>query len=153
MGVNANKLEELIKWQFQRPGPVFPETVIIGVFPGNKGPKPTDAGSRGSLMRISPEEPLHAWILAASRAVCDGASEEDLDAWVSMVMAAPLEFRRVADKNCVYWQQVAEREALGKRFTAMFRTPSGRILEIVAFAESEGKRLHKQLSREEITAE
>ena len=153
VGVNANKLEELINWGFPRPAPVFPETVIIGVFLGNKGPKPTDVGVRGSLLRISPEEPLHAWILAASRAVRDGASEEDLEAWVGMVMAAPLEFRRIPDQNAVFWAQVAEREALGRRFTAMFRTPSGRILEIVAFAEQESKRLRRPLSRGEVTAE
>ena len=147
---NRNKLEELINWQFTVPAVVFPETVIIGVYPGTKGPKPTAASARGSLIRLSPEEPLHAWITVAARSIRAGEGPEQLAHWIAMSMAAPLEFRRIPDAKAIFWAQVAERESLGRRFSAMFRTPSGRILEIVHFAESESSRLKKSLSRDDI---
>ena len=53
---NANKMEELIAWQFSRPSKVFPETVVIGVLPSS-GPKPNDVAARGNLVRLTPEEP------------------------------------------------------------------------------------------------
>ena len=39
---------------------------------------------------------------------------------------------------------------MGHKFGAMFRTPSGRILEKIHFAEAEGARLRRTLSREDI---
>ena len=145
-----NKLDELINWQFAAPDVVFPETIIIGVFPATKGPKPTDVSARGSLIRISPEEPLHAWITVAAQSIRNDEGPEQLAAWVAMIMAAPLEFRRIPDHKALFWAQVSERESLGRRFSAMFRTPSGRILEIVHFAETESLRVRKTLSREDI---
>ena len=144
------KMDELIKWQFAAPDVVFPETIIIGVFPTTKGPKPTDVSARGSLIRLSPEEPLHAWITVAAESIRNDEGPEQLASWVAMVMAAPLEFRRIPDQKAVFWAQVSERESLGRRFSAMFRTPSGRILEIVHFAEAESRRVKKTLSRDDI---
>ena len=118
-----NKLEELINWQFAAPDVVFPETIIIGVFPTTKGPKPTDVSARGSLIRLSPEEPLHAWITVAAESIRNNEGPEQLASWVDMVMAAPLEFRRIPGQKAVFWAQVSERESLGRRFSAMFRVP------------------------------
>ena len=147
---NKNKLAELIKWQFSRPQTVFPETIVIGVLPpgGAGGPTPTDVNARGSLVRLTPEEPLHAWITVAAKSVREG--DYPVADWVQMVLAAPLEFKLLSDRSAIFWEQVSERESLGKRFQIMFRTPTGRILEIVAFAEQESARLGKVLSRQDI---
>ena len=109
---------------------------------------PTDIASRGSLVRLSPEEPFHAWIFCAAASIRNG--DDQLQPWLEMIVAIPLEFRLLEEKKDIFWAQVAEREALGHKFGAMFRTPSGRILEIVHFAEAESARLHRTLSREDI---
>ena len=105
---------------------------------------PTDIASRGSLVRLSPEEPFHAWIFCAAASIRNG--DDQLQPWLEMIVAIPLEFRLLEEKKDIFWAQVAEREALGHKFGAMFRTPSGRILEILHFAGAEGARLRLALS-------
>ena len=148
VAVNKSKLETIIKTQFETPKSVFPETVIIAVT--STGPKPTNEKARGTLVRISPEEPLHAWVVATARSIRAGEGPEVLAQWVNMIQSASLEFRKIDDAKRLFWEQVAERESVGRRFATLFRTASGRVLEIVAFAEMESKRAKKELSRPEI---
>ena len=145
---NAQKLEDIRNAQFSQPSPVFPETIIVAIVPD--GPDPRTPAKRGSLLRISPEEPVHAWIIAAATSIQNGEGPEVLADWIRMIKAAPMEFRKMDDPKKVFWAQVGEREAIGRRYATMFRTASGRILEIVAFADMESKRLKKEMSRHDI---
>jgi hypothetical protein len=148
VAVNKSKLETIINSQFDTPKRVFPELVIMTIT--SSGPKPTNERARGTLLRISPEEPLHAWVVATARSIRNGEGPDVLAQWVNMIQSASLEFRKIDDVKKLFWEQVAERESIGCRFATMFRTASGRILEIVHFAEMESKRVKKELSRPDI---
>ena len=115
-------------------------------------PSPLDVSARGTLARITPEEPLHAWVKATAARIRDGADAAELAAWVNMAKNCSIEFRVISTMKDLFWKQVKERESIGHRFFAMGRTPSGRILEIVHFAEQKSKRLRRELSRPEIAS-
>ena len=109
-----------------------------------------DVAARGTLARVTPEEPLHAWVKTTAARIRGGADVAELAAWVNMAKNCSIEFRVIPEKKDLFWKQVKERESIGHRFYAMSRGPSGRILEIVHFAEQESKRLRRELSRPDI---
>ena len=146
---NMKNLQRFVQFAFKEPAPVFPETIVIGSNFSNS-PSPLTNDDRGKLWRLSPEEPLHAWIVNTAQCIKDGHDPDELK-WINMIKNAPLEFRTVEDQGAVFWKQVQERENLGHRFTLMYRSTSGRVLEIVHFADSESKRLNREISRPEIT--
>ena len=148
VSVNQVKLQQLIDYEFKEPAKVFPETVVIAVHPDL--PSPLDDAARGTLARVTPEEPLHAWVKVTAARIRHGADAAELAAWVNMAKNCSIEFQKIPHSKDLFWKQVKERESIGHRFYAMVRTPSGRILEIVHFAEQESKRLRRELSRPEI---
>ena len=95
--VNQRKLQQLIDFEFSAPAPVFPETVVIGIYPG--APCPLDENSRGLMTRISPEEPLHAWVNAVANRIRESADVDEMTLWANMVKTCSIEFRRIEDKK------------------------------------------------------
>ena len=144
-----NKFEMVIKDHFPEPRPVFPSTIILAIT--KQGPNPMTSAQRGLIPRVSPEEMLQAWVSATARSLRAGEGEEIFLQWIAMVKAAPLDFRKFGSAADIFAAQVSERENIGRLYATMFRTVSGRIMEIVAFAETESKRLKRELSRQQIT--
>ena len=145
---SRNKFEMVIKDHFPMPKPVFPSTIILAIT--KNGPTPLTLSQRGLIPRVSPEEMLHAWVAATARSLRAEEGEDIFLQWIAMVKAAPLEFRKFDAVEDIFWAQVSERENIGRLFATLFRTVSGRIMEIVSFAEAESKRQKRELSRPQI---
>ena len=145
---SRNKFEMVIKDHFPAPRPVFPSTIIFAIT--KQGPNPMTIAQRGLIPRVSPEEMLQAWVSATARSLRAGEGDDIFHQWIAMVHAAPLEFRKYDSAADIFTAQVNERENIGRQFVTMFRSVSGRIMEIVAFAEAESKRLKRELSRQQI---
>ncbi len=107
----------------------FPQLVIVGVTDVAVNPI-TQWGHRGGLPRISPEEPLHALILAAKAAMDEGATEEVLAEWRSCILNTPFEFVKCESPRDLVWQRINARESYATEFDLFSRTVLGRIHEV-----------------------
>ena len=114
----------------------FPFDIVIGVLDGQ------DANDivvkRSSLLRLSPEEPIHAALIRISELISSGADDESLTKWRVMLLNSRLDFRCLNNEEAARWMSIALREDLGHKHKFMYRTALQRIFEVVTVAESLG---------------
>ena len=58
-------------------------TIVVATSPG-------EPITHGSMFRVSPEEPVFAFIIGLAEAISNGASDEDLAIWRKAMLAAKL---------------------------------------------------------------
>ncbi len=109
--------------------PQFPQLVIVGVTDVDVNPI-TQWGHRGGLPRISPEEPIHALILAAKAALDAGLGDAVLTEWRACILNTPFEFVRCESPRDLVWKRINVRESYATQFDLFTRTTLGRIHEV-----------------------
>ena len=66
----------------------------------------------GNLHRVSPEEPVHAFIHAVAAAIERNAPQTELDAWLACALNTPVEFLIAPNAQAMAWRAVNMREKL-----------------------------------------
>ena len=94
--------------------------------------------ARGTWVRVSPEEPVHALMLRLQQIWEEGPTEEMLVAWKQMLMNTRLIFKKLPSMDAANWEAIRAREALGANFVYMYRTALQRCIEIITVAKSLG---------------
>ena len=84
----------------------------------------------GNLHRVSPEEPVHAFIHAVAAAIERNAPQTELDAWLACALNTPMEFLIVPNEQAMAWRAVNMREKTGTSFEALFRSAIQRFYEV-----------------------
>lgn len=124
----VSAIKELQMHYFQVPT-VFPGTVTVAVAPNEN---PLDA--RGSMRRISPEEPLHACLLELAEGIRQGIPDaQTLQAWKRVLLSVSFEFKLLDAEEVRWFEAVRLRERLVVDYSAMARSAVQRIYELQGF--------------------
>ena len=84
----------------------------------------------GNLHRVSPEEPVHAFIHAVAAAIERNAPQTELHAWLACTINAPMEFLIVPNEQAMAWRAVHIREKTCTSVEALFRSAIQRFYEV-----------------------
>mmetsp|Transcript_1335 Transcript_1335/g.3442 ORF Transcript_1335/g.3442 Transcript_1335/m.3442 type:complete len:966 (-) Transcript_1335:177-3074(-) len=112
----------------------FDENVLIEVAVPENMPWARLKQQFGSLQYVTPEEPMHALVLAVGDAIRDGASEETLRHWKAILLSQRMVFRQFTTQASMLYRNLTLREKTVTAFETMARSTFQRILEIVQFA-------------------
>lgn len=66
---------------------------------------------RGSLLRVSPEEPIHAWVLAVARDIDAKVDRSVLDLWAHSALTTTFHFEVLESEDDKYYRAANLREA------------------------------------------
>ena len=95
--------------------------------------KPLDQVVRGTLPRISPEEPVHALLWALDDVLADPRlSEDDKRGWVSRIRNVMYVFHKLSDHKETIRKSINIREEMTTVFKSIMRTPLALFMMIVA---------------------
>ena len=133
---SASSIDLLREQFFQSPPTVFPEKVTVGLLTTECPSK-----SFGKLVRISPEEIVYAFLLAAEKDIKEhtGDDERALKRR-ACALATPIEFVVCSNIDDRFWRSVDLRETIGAVFASMYRSAVQRISELVGWkAQQEEK--------------
>ncbi len=125
-------LRQLKERYFKEPTKVFPDKITIGVFAGEEPDQ-----LFGRLVRISPEEVIHVFLLAAAEDL--KAHPDDMDRaliWRSCALSVPMEFTVCASAEARHWQAINLRETIGMQYATLYRSTIQRIFELAAWKAS-----------------
>ena len=101
---------------------------IIGKPSGNE-----TMASKGSLVRISPDEVIIAWVLSAASDLMKSKSEDRIAPWQRAALSVPMEFVSCENVQSRYFKSVNLRESVGTDFAALHRTPVQRIFGLISW--------------------
>lgn len=74
---------------------------------------------KGSLLRVSPEEPIHAWLLAVSRDIDSQVDQSVLDQWLHSALTVTFHFEVLQSEDEKYFRAANLREARRSRGGAL----------------------------------
>ena len=99
--VNPGQVAEIQRFKFDPLNP--PRSLAFTVAATVDGAMDIMA-ARGSLQRLSPAEPMIAFIFSLKDAVHQGSSDEILMKWRHVALTAPFQFEVVAEGEDRYWR-------------------------------------------------
>ena len=91
---------------------------------------------RGALRSPSPEEVIHAFLLAVHRDFKGNASDDVMKEWRKAALTVTFNFKLHEKEDSFYWEAVNSREDLVTDFTDMVRTGLQNVMEIISFKKS-----------------
>ena len=142
--VNRQSVELLMSRYFTDPTTKFPDKVIVGIIGKPSGNE--IMASKGSLVRISPDEVIIAWVLSAARDLMKSKSEDRIALWQRAALSVPMEFVSCENVQSRYFKSVNLRESVGTDFAALHRTPVQRIFELISWKTSQERANGKTMS-------
>ena len=77
---------------------------------------------KGALRSPSPEEVIHAFLLAVHRDFKGNASDDVMKEWCKAVLSVTFNFKLHEKEDSFYWEAVNSREDLVTDFTDVVRT-------------------------------
>jgi len=101
--VSRRAVDEYINYYFAKPGRM-PHDIVIAIAGTHVNP----LHAAGALSRVSPDEPVYAWLLAAARDIDAGLP---MDGWVHSALTVTFTFRQLVTEDEKYYAAVNLREA------------------------------------------
>ena len=96
-------MSTLITYYFATPART-PHDIVIAV----AGTQTHPLRAQGALSRVSPDEPVYAWLLAVARDIDAGLP---MDGWVHSALTVTFTFRQLVTEEDKYYAAVNLREA------------------------------------------
>jgi hypothetical protein len=126
--MNLQRVKDLAQNFYQKPTPYQGIISVILEHPGEgTGDLPVKGGN---LLRISPEELTHAFILGINMSLEEGAPDEVIQEWVKHSKSVCFSFHEASCMQDVYWMSFNLREALTSDNNAVQRTARQRACEV-----------------------
>jgi hypothetical protein len=145
--INMTAVKNLMERDFNEPVP-FPGIILIAA--DNKTWDPTIC--RGAWKRATPEELIHAYILAIGRDVRDpqkAKNDKLMRTWRFHILSATFQFLIIPTDEELFWKTNKLRDDMRSQFNAVVRTAIQRVLEIARYkAQKEAK--HGKMSSAKI---
>ena len=113
----------------------IPTKVVVSVPKAINEAELTSMTTASKLKRLSPEEPLVAFVGAIARGVKNAASTETMKQWKRLALSTLVEFRAVDSADDVHWAAVNMREDVVRNFVTMRTTTLWRLYEVYQFKE------------------
>jgi hypothetical protein len=145
--VNTRAVGNLAQHWFSGAPAALPTVVVIAAHPGLNV-----VATAGDLVRVSPQETVHAFILACAAACRAGAGLDELERWRKAMLTATFRFESILTVDALYWRAANLRELVVSEFRAVALTPVQRICQVVEFkAQQERKHGGAKLSAAALT--
>ena len=144
--MNVTRVEKMSGHLFLEPAP-FPVIMTIGM-----GTSHMPDQHFGALPRCTPEEFVHAFILAVHRDIKLGANDEVLHAWRRMMLSIPYRFETHASRERIFFRAFALREELVTAHAVVARTAFQRIYEIARFKTMAEQDMGRPLSASDVAS-
>ena len=142
--VNRQSVDLLMDSYFGDPSSCRFPMVSVGVLGRPSGQEL--AAQKGSLVRISPDEVIIAFVLAAARDLQKSQSEDRIALWLRVALCVPMEFISCENVQSRYFKSVNLRESVGNDFAALHRTPVQRIFELISWKTAQERANGKTMS-------
>jgi hypothetical protein len=94
---------------------------------------------KGGLLRVSPEEYIHALFSRVADLVDSGEGHADLRKWRAVMLTTPFHFTVVGTERDRFWKAVNLREQAVSSYEAVARSPIQRVFEIISFKNQREK--------------
>lgn len=101
---------------------------------------------KGSIQRLSPEEPVHQAIFSLDEAISLNLGDDILRRWRSMLLRPCVKFERVGPGRPRYWRSLNIREDYMRKACELTRTTLARIMDVVLCKLAEEKVRCKTMS-------
>ena len=85
----------------------MPQPVVVALYTAVVNPLTV----KGSLARVSPDEPVHAWLLAVCRDIQDGAGDGVLQGWYHSALTTSFHFELLPSDDEQLYRAANLREA------------------------------------------
>jgi hypothetical protein len=125
--MNLQRVIDLQQHLYKAPAPYQGTISVILEHDGRAGDLPVKGGN---LLRVSPEELTHAFILGINESLKEDAPEEVIQEWVKHSKSVCLTFRAASNSQDVYWLSFNLRESLTSKNNAVQRTARQRACEV-----------------------
>ena len=141
--VNPGQVAEIQRFKFDPLNP--PRSLGFTVVVAVDGAMDIMA-ARGSRQRLSPVEPMIAFIFSLKDAVQQGASDEILMKWRHVALTAPFQFEVVAEGEDRYWRAANIRQECIEAGDVVQLSTRQWIFDVIGFKEGKERQLGRQLS-------
>ena len=141
----ARSIDGLRKHYFQKPA-VMPLPVTVAVKTGQ-----TLASMKGSLIRVSPPEMVHAMIIAMHADFTNGGDETTMGAWRAAVLSTDFEFRFIESEDAQHFSCLQDRQDAHANYKGLRLSTIQSIFDVAAFKERK-ERSSGKLSAADIAA-
>ena len=127
--MNQQAVQNLAKhWHSDGPGGVTNSPVIIAAHPV------LDVKARqGDLVRVSPQETVHAFIFACADVCRSGATASELDQWRKAMLSTTFRFETILTREDLYWRAANLWELVVSEFRAVALSPVQRVCQVMEF--------------------
>ena len=120
--INTRAVQNLTEHWFGQAVMAFPAVVTIA------GHKEMDVSQHlGSLVRVSAQEIVHAFIFGVRNAVTRGADDSELAQWKRAMLTTTFAFEEIVTVEALYWRSANLREKVVSEFRAVALTPVQRV--------------------------
>lgn len=128
------RLQELVKSQYEKPRPYQPGMLVL------QASRTTDPmGMKGALLRLSPEELSHAFLVAIHRDIENQVPEDTLLEWVKYARSCCVQFVEPTGTEAVYWEAFNLREIIVASNALVQRTVLQRAMEVEQYRVMKSK--------------
>ena len=144
--LNKGGIKQLKQKWFRTPVSTFPVQVTIAV---TDEITPAETSCYGHLKLMSPEEPIHALILAIGDAIRTNACENDLAVWRKCILTCCVQFKKCKNASDIFIGSQNLREKIGTEFDVMHLSAIQRMFVIINFRNQRGPKLSaKELAKD-----
>ena len=143
--INTRAVQNLTEHWFGQAVMAFPAVVTIA------GHKEMDVSQHlGSLVRVSAQEIVHAFIFGVRSAVTRGADDSELAQWKRAMLTTTFAFEEIVTVEALYRRSANLREKVVSEFRAVAMTPVQRVCQILEFKTTREKVFGNKLSAKAI---
>lgn len=122
-----------------------PYQITVGVTSGSAAQLRSEFGN---LVRLSPEEPDVAFILALAQQISNGACDATLKTWKKVALTCSFTFDKVANEEEGFWRSVNLRRRLFYDYEKLSLSTTARIFALIDF-----KQMHPTLGNKKLAQE
>ncbi|CAE7707229.1 unnamed protein product [Symbiodinium sp. CCMP2592] len=146
---NMKAVEEVCKFNFSKGPAPFPWRIVVAL-PSSKLTAATLQKQFGALKRVSPEEQEAALLMAITRRIEAGATDEELKQWRKTLLTVDMEFIPLPTEDDQYFKSVNLRRAVIVDNEAVVRSCIQSIQEIMEFKLRKEKGMGHSMTAEEL---
>ena len=136
---NATAIKAIQKQFFREAVNKFPADIVVAV----DSPNCDAEGKRGNLLRVSPPELEHAFLLAVADAITAGKDDDTLAIWKTAMLTCSFHFEVLDAEDKCFYRQITLREQITGKHEAMSSTAVQRVFQIMSlwqYKETTGER-------------
>ena len=132
---------------YKNPRADYPGKMVLGIIDPDIL---SDKATRGTYRQISAEEPFQAAIIRIGEDIEKGVSADDLKIWQTMLLSAPVEYKKLKCEDDFFWEASLFRKKLADDF-AVCGLSHIQLMCVIMNYKSKQEKAKKPLSAKELS--